>query len=194
MPLQFFAYAFGNIEPMTFKTQSDFLNKISKWGFKTNPYNSIVKNLSEIQSEHEKIEKIRSDLNYDIDGLVFKINNLPLQARLGNTSNSPRWAIAYKFSSVKAVTKINDIIIQIGRTGALTPVAKVEPVTVGGVVISNASLHNEEEISRKDIRIGDYITLQRAGDVIPQVVSVDKTKREKNIKKYIFPTKCLLWR
>ncbi len=191
MPLQFFAYAFGNIEPMTFKTQSDFLNKISKWGFKTNPYNSIVKNLSEIQAEHEKIEKIRSDLNYDIDGLVFKINNLPLQARLGNTSNSPRWAIAYKFSSVKAVTKINDIIIQIGRTGALTPVAKVEPVTVGGVVISNASLHNEEEISRKDIRIGDYITLQRAGDVIPQVVSVDKTKREKNIKKYIFPTKCL---
>ena len=176
---------------MTFKTQSDFLKKIFKWGFKTNPHNNIVKNLSEIQAEHDKIEKIRSNLDYDIDGLVFKVNNLPLQSRLGNTSSSPRWAIAYKFSSVKAVTKINDIIIQVGRTGALTPVAKVEPVTVGGVVVSNASLHNEEEISRKDIRIGDYITIQRAGDVIPQVVLVDKSKRSNNVKKYIFPTKCL---
>ena len=191
IPLQFYAYAFGNIEPMIFKTQSDFLKKISKWGFKTNPYNSIVKNLSEIQSEHGKIEKKRSDLDYDIDGLVFKVNNLSLQSRLGSTSSSPRWAIAYKFSSVKAITKINDIIVQVGRTGALTPVAKVQPVTVGGVVVSNATLHNEEEISRKDIRIGDYITLQRAGDVIPQVVSVDKSKRNKDVKKFVFPTKCL---
>ena len=191
IPLQFFAYAFGNIEPMIFKTQSDFLKKIFKWGFKTNPYNNIVKNLSEIQDEHDKIEKIRPDLDYDIDGLVFKVNNLFLQSRLGNTSSSPRWAIAYKFSSVKAFTKINDIVIQVGRTGALTPVAKVQPVTVGGVVVSNASLHNEEEISRKDIRIGDYIKIQRAGDVIPQVVSVDKTKRRESVKKFIFPTRCL---
>ena len=191
IPLQFFAYAFGNVDPMIFKTQSDFLKKISEWGFKTNPYNNVVKNLSEIQNQHDKIEKIRSDLDYDIDGLVFKIDDLSLQSRLGNTSSSPRWAIAYKFSSVKAITKINDIIIQVGRTGALTPVAKVEPVTVGGVVVSNASLHNEEEISRKDVRIGDYITIQRAGDVIPQVVSVDKSKRNKNVKKYIFPSKCL---
>ena len=129
-------------------------------------------------------------MDYDIDGLVVKVDDLHLQSRLGNTSNSPRWAIAYKFSSVKAITKINDIIIQVGRTGALTPVAKVEPVTVGGVVVSNATLHNEEEIIRKDIRIGDYITLQRAGDVIPQVVCVDLSKRQKNSKKFIFPKKC----
>ena len=113
-----------------------------------------------------------------------------MQARLGNTSNSPRWAIAYKFSSVKATTKINDIVIQVGRTGALTPVAKVEPVTVGGVVVSNATLHNEEEIIRKDIRIGDFITIQRAGDVIPQVISVDLNKRNKDSKKFFFPNKC----
>jgi DNA ligase (NAD+) len=190
VPLKFIAYGFGKIEPFIFKKQSDFLKKLSEWGFKTNPNNFLAKNLQEIEDQYKKIEKIRSNLDYDIDGLVVKIDDLSLQSRLGNTSNSPRWAIAYKFSSVKAITKINEIIIQVGRTGALTPVAKVEPVTVGGVVVSNATLHNEEEILRKDIRVGDHVTIQRAGDVIPQVVSVDLKKREKHSKKFIFPTRC----
>ena len=190
MPLQFFAYGFGEINPFKFDKQTNFLKQVNKWGFKTNPYNFLAKNIDEVKKKYNEIEKVRADLDYDIDGLVVKVDDLHLQSRLGNTSNSPRWAIAYKFSSVKAITKINDIIIQVGRTGALTPVAKVEPVTVGGVVVSNATLHNEDEIIRKDIRIGDYITLQRAGDVIPQVVSVDLSKRQKNSKKFIFPKKC----
>ncbi len=191
IPLKFFVHGFGIIEPMIFKTQSEFIDKIDKWGFSVNKDNKLVKNIKEIQEQHTSIEKIRSSLDYDIDGLVYKINNLELQSRLGSTSSSPRWAIAYKFSSEKASTKINHITIQVGRTGAITPVAKVEPITVGGVVVSNATLHNEDEILRKDIRVGDYVTIQRAGDVIPQVVSVDKTKRIKNSKKYVFPEKCL---
>ena len=191
IPLKYFAYGFGDIEPMTFKKQSDFLENISKWNFTINPLTSIINGIDEIEKEHEKINHLRSSLDYDIDGIVYKVNDLNLQKRLGNTSNSPRWAIAYKFSAEKAITKIKNIIIQVGRTGAITPVAKVEPVTVGGVVVSNATLHNEDEISRKDIRIGDTIKIQRAGDVIPQVVSVDISKRDKNSKKYIFPKKCL---
>ena len=191
IPLKYFAYGFGAVEPMIFKTQSEFLKIISNWNFKTNPLAKIVNGLSEIEKQHKKINQERSTLDYDIDGIVYKVNDLNLQKRLGNTSNSPRWAIAYKFSAEKAVTKIKNIIIQVGRTGAITPVAKVEPVTVGGVVVSNATLHNEEEIERKDIRIGDTINIQRAGDVIPQVLSVDKLKRDKKSKKFVFPTRCL---
>ena len=191
IPLKYFAYGFGVVEPMIFKTQSEFINKIKQWGFSVNPINQTVKGLNQIEKQHKLIEEARSSLDYDIDGLVYKVNNIELQSRLGSTSNSPRWAIANKFSSEKATTKIKDIVIQVGRTGAITPVAKVEPVTVGGVVVSNATLHNEDEINRKDIRIGDTITIQRAGDVIPQVVSVDKLKREKNSIKYIFPEECL---
>ena len=191
IPLKYFAYGFGAVEPMVFLNQSEFLSKIKEWGFKTNPLSQIIKGIEEIEKQHSKIDSIRSSLDYDIDGLVYKVNDLKLQKRLGNTSNSPRWATAYKFSAEKAVTKIKDIIIQVGRTGAITPVAKVEPVTVGGVVVSNATLHNEDEILRKDIRIGDIIKIQRAGDVIPQVVSVDISKRDKKSKKFIFPTKCL---
>ena len=191
IPLKYFAYGFGAVEPMVFKKQSDFLDKIKQWGFVINPLSKVVTGVEEIQKEHNNIDSIRSSLDYDIDGLVYKINDLKLQRRLGNTSNSPRWAIAYKFSAEKAITTIKDIIIQVGRTGAITPVAKVQPVTVGGVVVSNATLHNEDEIRRKDIRIGDTIRLQRAGDVIPQVVSVDISKRNKDSKKFVFPVRCL---
>ncbi len=191
IPLKYFAYGFGMIEPMKFKTQLDFLKKISEWGFSINPLSKKINGIEEIEQIHKKIDNLRSSLDYDIDGLVYKVNDLNLQKRLGNTSNSPRWAIAYKFSAEKAVTQIKKITIQVGRTGAITPVAKVEPVTVGGVVVSNATLHNEDEIERKDIREGDVIQIQRAGDVIPQVVSVDTTKRKKESKKFIFPKKCL---
>ena len=191
IPLKYFAYGFGVIEPMKFTLQSEFTKKIKDWGFSINPFNQVVKGLDQIEKQHQLIEEKRSQLDYDIDGLVFKVDSLELQKRLGNTSNSPRWATAYKFSSEKASTKIKDIVIQVGRTGAITPVAKVKPVTVGGVVVSNATLHNEDEIVRKDIRVGDTITIQRAGDVIPQVVSVDISKRSQNSKKYVFPNQCL---
>ncbi len=191
IPLKYFAYGFGLMSPLKFNKQSEFLEKMKDWGFSVNPLVKTLKGIDQIEDQHKNIENIRSTLDYDIDGLVYKINDLNLQIRLGNTSNSPRWAIAYKFSAEKAVTKIKNIVIQVGRTGAITPVAKVEPVTVGGVVVSNATLHNEDEINRKDIRIGDTIIIQRAGDVIPQVVSVDFSKRDKNSKKFIFPKNCL---
>ncbi len=191
IPLQYFAYGLGAVDPMIFKTQTEFLTKISDWNFKVNNLSKTVSTIEEIEKQYNKIDQLRSSLDYDIDGLVYKVNDLTFQKRLGNTSNSPRWAIAYKFSAEKAITKINNIIIQVGRTGAITPVAKVEPVNVGGVVVSNATLHNEDEIIRKDIRIGDTIKIQRAGDVIPQVVSVDISKRDKKSEKFIFPKKCL---
>ena len=191
VPLKYFAYGFGKVEPMQIRTQLEFLENLKKWGFNINLLSEPVRDLIEVENKHKQIEQIRSSLDYDIDGLVYKVNDLSLQKRLGNTSNSPRWAIAYKFSAEKAITKIKDIIIQVGRTGAITPVAKVEPVTVGGVVVSNATLHNEDEIERKDIRIGDTVNIQRAGDVIPQVISVDLSKRKKESKKYLFPKKCL---
>ena len=191
IPLKYFAYGFGAVEPMIFKTQSEFLKQISKWNFVINPLIKTIKNIDEIEKHHQILDKMRSSLNYDIDGIVYKVNDINLQRRLGNTSNSPRWAVAFKFSAEKAITKIKEIVIQVGRTGAITPVAKVEPVTVGGVVVSNATLHNEDEIKRKDIRVGDTINIQRAGDVIPQVISVDKTKREKQSQKFKFPNQCL---
>jgi len=191
IPLKYFAYGFGAVEPMIFRTQSEFLKKIKSWGFSINLLSKTVKNLDEIEAQHSFVDSVRSSLDYDIDGLVYKVNDLKLQSRLGNTSSSPRWAVAYKFSAEKAVTKIKNIVIQVGRTGAITPVARVEPVTVGGVVVSNATLHNEDEINRKDIRVGDTVQIQRAGDVIPQVISVDLSKRNQNSKKYIFPEKCL---
>tara|TARA_B100001250_G_C19806372_1_gene793507 strand:- start:324 stop:2351 length:2028 start_codon:yes stop_codon:yes gene_type:complete len=191
IPLKFFAYGIGEIKPQIFKNQSDLLKKLKEWGFPINPNCKIINSVEEIENNHKEIESLRSNLDYDVDGLVYKVNNLNYQERLGSTSNSPRWAIAYKFSSVKASSQIRDIVIQVGRTGAITPVAKIDPVTVGGVVVSNATLHNEDEIVRKDIRVGDTVVIQRAGDVIPQVLSVDKSKRDKSSKKFIFPNKCL---
>ena len=136
------------------------------------------------------IEEKKSDIDYDLDGLVYKVDDLILQKRLGSVSNSPRWAVAHKFSSEKGFSKIKNIEVQVGRTGALTPVAKIDPITIGGVVVSNATLHNEDEVNRKDIRIGDTVCVQRAGDVIPQVLYVDELKRNKNTKKFNFPQKC----
>jgi len=191
IPLKFFAYGIGEIIPKIFKSQTDLLKKLKTWGFPVNSYCKTVNSMEEVEKNHSDMEALRSTLDYDVDGIVYKVNDLNFQERLGSTSNSPRWAIAYKFSSVKASSTVRNIVIQVGRTGAITPVAKIDPVTVGGVVVSNATLHNEDEINRKDIRIGDTVTIQRAGDVIPQVLSVDKSKRNKNSKKFIFPDKCL---
>ncbi len=191
IPLKFFAYGIGETSSKISKNQTDLLKKLKDWYFPINSHCKKIRTISEIEKNHEELESLRSSLDYDVDGIVYKVNDLNFQNRLGSTSNSPRWAIAYKFSSVKASSKIKDIAIQVGRTGAITPVAKIDPVTVGGVVVSNATLHNEDEINRKDIRIGDVVVIQRAGDVIPQVLSVDKSKRDKNSKKFIFPDKCL---
>ena len=191
IPLKFFAYGIGEISSRPFKSQSDLLKKLKKWNFQINPFCKTVKSINDIEKNHSELESLRSTMDYDVDGIVYKVDNLNYQSRLGSTSNSPRWAIAYKFSAVKASSKIKDILIQVGRTGAITPVAKIDPVTVGGVVVSNATLHNEDEIIRKDIRVGDTVTIQRAGDVIPQVLFVDKSKRGKNSRKFIFPDKCL---
>ncbi len=190
IPLKFIAYTYGFENGLNVKYQSDFLKKLTEWGFKTNPYNRTITGIKNLISNYEEVENKRSELNFDIDGIVYKINDFNLQKRLGNVANAPRWAIAHKFSADKGTSKIIDIDIQVGRTGALTPVAKVKPVNIGGVVVSNASLHNEDEINRKDIRINDIVTIERAGDVIPHIVSVDFKKREKNSKKYIFPLKC----
>ena len=190
IPLKFIAYTFGHVNEMKISNQFLFLKKLKEWGFKINPLNRVISGIDNLMKNYEEIEKKRMQLNFDIDGMVYKINNFNLQKRLGNIANSPRWAIAHKFSAISGTTIIKDIEIQIGRTGALTPVAKVEPINIGGVVVSNATLHNEDEIIRKDIRIGDTVRIERAGDVIPHIIKVDISKRPKNIKKFIFPINC----
>jgi len=190
IPLKFVAYGFGIVEPKKFQKQSEYLQILKTWGFNTNSLNKLVSTIEDIEKNHKAIEEQRQSLDYDLDGLVYKIDDLQLQNRLGFVSNSPRWAIAHKFSSEKGFSRIKNIEIQVGRTGALTPVAKIESVNIGGVVVSNATLHNEDEINRKDIRIGDTVCIQRAGDVIPQVLYVDIEKRNRNSKKFIFPDKC----
>ena len=188
--LKFFAYSIGFSSMSVPITQSEILNKLKDYGFKINNLSIKCQSLNELFNNFDKISSLRSSLNYDIDGVVHKINDIDWQRRLGNVSRSPRWAIAQKLPSEKAETKILSIDVQVGRTGAITPVARLEQVTVGGVVVSNASLHNEDEIKRKDIRIGDTILLERAGDVIPHVIKVIKKYRPHNSQTFNFPKIC----
>jgi len=190
IPLKFIAYTYGFNSEKNFKKQSEFLHHLKTWGFNTNIYNKIISRVDNLVQNHKEFEKKRYDLDFDVDGLVYKINNLDIQKRLGFVANAPRWAIAHKFSADSSFSKILNIEIQIGRTGALTPVAKIKPVNIGGVVVSNATLHNEEEIFRKDIRVGDTVKVERAGDVIPHVLSVDLKKRPGESKKFLFPKNC----
>ncbi len=190
IPLKFIAYTYGFEKNLNLKNQTEFIKKLQDWGFKTNPFNKKITGIQNLIENHKFLETKRSDLDFDIDGLVYKINSFELQKRLGYVANAPRWAIAHKFAANSSVSNILNIEIQIGRTGALTPVAKIKPVNIGGVLVSNATLHNEDEIKRKDIRIGDTVLIERAGDVIPHVVSVDLKKRQKNSKKFQFPIKC----
>ncbi len=190
IPLKFIAYTFGFENGLNIKNQFEYLKKLSEWGFRTNPLNKLITDVKNLLINYNEIEKKKSELDFDIDGIVYKINDFNLQNRLGNVANAPRWAIAHKFSSNKAISKITNIEIQIGRTGALTPVAQIKPVNIGGVLVSNATLHNEDEINRKDIRIRDTVTVERAGDVIPHILSVDLKKRSKHSLKFIFPKNC----
>ena len=190
IPLKFIAYTYGYTEGMSIKNQSDFLDNLKSWGFKINPFNKKITGIKNLILNHKNLEQKRKEIPFDVDGVVYKVNDFDLQKRLGFAANAPRWAIAHKFSANNSISEIINIEIQLGRTGALTPVAKIKPVNIGGVLVSNATLHNEDEIERKDIRIGDTVTVERAGDVIPHVVSVNLKKRSKNSKKFTFPIKC----
>ncbi|WP_428523999.1 NAD-dependent DNA ligase LigA [Roseibium sp.] len=200
-PLRFFAYAWGEMSALPKDTQDGMVAQLAEWGFQINPLMKRCVTVEELLAVYHGIEENRAQLDYDIDGVVYKVDRLDLQERLGFVSRSPRWAIAHKFPAEQAWTVLNDIEIQVGRTGALTPVAKLEPITVGGVVVSNATLHNEDYIKGigqdgepirggKDLRKGDTVKIQRAGDVIPQIVDVDLDKRADNAEPYEFPTRC----
>lgn len=188
--LSFLVYTWGEVSEIRWKSQVEFLEYVKELGFPVNPYNKVCHNEQELLDSFETLMENRADLPYDIDGIVYKVNDLELQKRLGFLTRTPRWAIAHKFPAEQAITRLNNIRVQVGRTGALTPVADLEPVNVGGVLVSHATLHNEDEIKRKDIRIGDMVIIQRAGDVIPQVVSVLTEKRSTELPEFQFPTVC----
>src|SRR5689334_3434073 len=189
-PLRFFAYAWGEAEPRSWKTHSEYLKLLKEWGFKTNPLTRLCRTADEVRAFYREIGVERPSLPYDIDGVVYKVDRIDWQERLGFVSRAPRWAIAHKFPAEQARTRLNGINIQVGRTGALTPVAELEPVNVGGVMVARASLHNADEIERLDVRVGDMVVVQRAGDVIPQILGFVPEQRPKKTDKFRFPTKC----
>ncbi|MFO1035171.1 MAG: NAD-dependent DNA ligase LigA, partial [Hyphomicrobiales bacterium] len=189
-PLRFFAYAWGEAPELPARTQWDVVQAFKGWGLPVNPLMKLCHSADELLAHYRAIEAMRAELGYDIDGVVYKVNDIALQQRLGFVSRSPRWGLAHKFSAEQATTELLEIDIQVGRTGALTPVARLKPVTVGGVVVTNATLHNEDEIRRKDIRVGDTVVVQRAGDVIPQIVSVVLDRRPADSTDYVFPHVC----
>ncbi len=189
-PLRFFAYAWGEAEPRSWKTHTEYLELLRGWGFKVNPLSQLCRTPDEVRAFYRKMGEDRPSLPYDIDGVVYKVDRIDWQERLGFVSRAPRWAIAHKFPAEQARTRLNDIFIQVGRTGALTPVADLEPVNVGGVMVARASLHNADEIERLDVRKGDMVIVQRAGDVIPQVLGFVPEERPKKTEKFHFPTHC----
>jgi DNA ligase (NAD+) len=189
-PLEIYCYGVGEVRGRTFKTHSEILQTFPKWGLRTNPNIQRCQNIDEVLEYYHKMNEKRETLPYEIDGIVIKVDRLDLQTRLGEISRSPRWALAFKFQPKQETTKILDIIVQVGRTGALTPVAVMEPVKVGGVEVSRATLHNQDEIDKKDVRVGDTVVIQRAGDVIPEVVQVITSKRKGTEKKFRMPSKC----